>query len=361
MPHAKIWLVTLLMATVILYGSLYPFQFRVPPHGIGPLATFIASIWQRPGRGDALANILLYIPLGFFFVLGFRRGPPQNVGLVLATAIGALLSLSIELTQYYDEGRVTSFSDFYTNTFGALLGALAARGLGARFQLPLIGVVAARPIPTLLLAAWLAYRMYPYVPTIDLHKYWDALKPIVLTPSLTGYDLFRQTAVWLAVYALIEACVRRRQSAFLALSFAVAVLGAKVLIITDDRSCPIRWERASPTPFGCCCCCSLHAWRQRLPGLSCAATSSLCGFSRSPFCGRARLRLDTVPEPDAGIGGGRHAGVPREFFLYGTMVYLLGDAVGSRLAAALFAATVLFATSWAEIYLPGRQPRSPTG
>jgi hypothetical protein len=34
---------------------------------------------------------------------------------------------------------------------------------------------------------------------IDLHKYCNALKPIVLTPSLIGYDLFRQTAIWLAV------------------------------------------------------------------------------------------------------------------------------------------------------------------
>ena len=95
----------------------------------------------------------------------------------------------------------------------------------------MIGKVSARPIPTLLLIAWLAYRMYPYVPTIDLHKYWNPLKPIVLTPSLTGYDLFRQTANWLAVYALIEACVRRQQSAFLAPLFAVAVLGEKVLVV----------------------------------------------------------------------------------------------------------------------------------
>jgi hypothetical protein len=50
-----------------------------------------------------------------------------------------------------------------------------------------------------------------------------------------------------------------------------------------------------------------------------------------------------------------------KFFLYGTMVYLLGKAVGSRLIAALFAATVLFATSWAEVYLPGRSAESTDG
>jgi glycopeptide antibiotics resistance protein len=101
------------------------------------------------------------------------------------------MSLSVELTQYYDQGRVTAFSDSYTNTLGTLLGGLAALAIGAKFRLPFIGEVTTRPIPTLLIIAWLAYRMYPYVPTIDLHKYWNALKPIVLTPSLTPYDLFR--------------------------------------------------------------------------------------------------------------------------------------------------------------------------
>ncbi len=201
---SKLWLATLIIAAVILYGSFYPFEFRVPASGIGPIATFLASIGQRPGRGDFIANILLYLPFGFFFVLSHGRDR-QAACLPVVVLGGALLSLSVELAQYYDAGRVTAFSDFYTNTLGTLLGGLAALPIGASFRLPYIGEVTARPIPTLLIIAWLGYRMYPYVPTIDLHKYWNALKPIVLTPSLTSYDLFHQTTIWLALYALIEA------------------------------------------------------------------------------------------------------------------------------------------------------------
>ena len=43
-----------------------------------------------------------------------------------------------------------------------------------------------------------------------------------------------------------------------------------------------------------------------------------------------------------------------KFFLYGSMVYLLGDALGRRLPAAVITAALLFATSWAEAWLPGR-------
>jgi len=67
-PQAKLWIATIIMAAVILYGSFYPFDFRIPANGIGPVATFIASISERPGRGDFIANILLYLPFGSFFV-----------------------------------------------------------------------------------------------------------------------------------------------------------------------------------------------------------------------------------------------------------------------------------------------------
>ena len=239
-----LWTVTLLMAAVIIYGSLYPFGFRIPPRGPGPVMTFLASIGQRPGRGDALANVLLYMPIGFFFVLGLHRGTRHGSTLFFATLIGGLMSLTMELAQYYVPGRDTSFNDFATNTLGTLLGGLAAIALGGRFRLPLVGEVSARPIPTLLVLSWLAYRLYPYVPTIDLHKYWKALKPVVLTPSLTGYDLFRQAAIWLTICALIEAIVRRRPAVFLVPLFVIAVLCAKVLI-TDIES---DWPNLSARP-----------------------------------------------------------------------------------------------------------------
>jgi hypothetical protein len=43
-----------------------------------------------------------------------------------------------------------------------------------------------------------------------------------------------------------------------------------------------------------------------------------------------------------------------KFFLYGSMVYLLGIALRQRVLATLLVTLLLFATSWAETYLPGR-------
>ena len=62
----------------------------------------------------------------------FRRAVFSAVGSVrgervaLITAGGALLSIAIELTQYFDAARYTAASDVYANVLGTFLGAAAA-------------------------------------------------------------------------------------------------------------------------------------------------------------------------------------------------------------------------------------------
>lgn len=351
---AKFWLITAIMAGIIVYGSFYPFNFRVPPYGDGPVAAFLASIHRPPGRGDAIANILLYMPLGFFCVLGAPR-TTRLTGVALAMIGGMALSLCVELGQYYDAGRTVGFTDFAANSMGTLLGALFALAIGASLRLPFIGDASARPAPTLLLVAWLAYRLYPYVPTIDLHKYWNALKPVLLTPSLTGYDLFRQAAIWLTVYALIEAIVRRRRSAFLAPLFACAVLAAKVAIVGMILKLS--------DPIGAAV--AYIAWLLLLLPPS-RARSGIAGVVLGAYIAALRLEPFTFVDvahkfqwiPFAGLMQGsvraNTLALLEKFFLYGSMVYLLGMALGRMLPAALFTAAALFVTSWAETWLPGR-------
>jgi hypothetical protein len=60
---------TAIIVAVIIYGSLYPFSFRTPAYGIGPVRKLIESWAEAPHRGDFLANIMFYLPFGFFGVL----------------------------------------------------------------------------------------------------------------------------------------------------------------------------------------------------------------------------------------------------------------------------------------------------
>jgi VanZ family protein len=322
-PRTAARLLAALMAAGIVYGSLYPFIFRVPPHGIGPVTTLLASIGERPRLGDTIVNILFYMPFGFCFALGLgmRRAPILGV----TTVIGGVLSLSMELSQYYVRWRYDSFNDVVTNGLGSFLGAFAAIAAGPRFRLPFVAEVVGRPIPTLLLLSWLAYRLFPYVPTNNPHKYWNALRPVFLAPSLTLPDLLREAAVWLAVYALVEAIMRRRQAVFVAPLLALAVLGAEVVISG------IVVRLAEPAGAGL----AFVAWLVLL-AVHWRARAGVAGLALGA------LVVATWLEPSVSLPVGHgFVWVPflewgwllaavlaclDKFFLYGSMIYLLGHA-----------------------------------
>src|SRR5437879_3874492 len=114
-----------IVAVAIVYGSLYPFMFR-DPGSFGADLLHLAGTWNQPpqSRGDMLANLLLYTPLGLTIALAFgREGRPTWL---LALASGAVLSLSIELAQFYDDSRVSALSDVYLNILGTLGGCTVA-------------------------------------------------------------------------------------------------------------------------------------------------------------------------------------------------------------------------------------------
>jgi len=222
---------TAVVIAIIVYGSLYPFVFRQPVYGIGPARTLLESWRDIPSRGDLIANMLFYMLLGFFAILaiGNRIGGLLRIALVLAT--GTVLSTLMELAQYYDPGRVTSATDLYANVAGTALGAFGGHLAGADFRWPLLREIAANRVPALLLSAWAGYTLFPYVPTVDLHKYWNALKPVIYHPTLTGHDLLRHTAVWIAIGSLIETIAGPKRTWLLFPLFIGFVLAAEVAMV----------------------------------------------------------------------------------------------------------------------------------
>ena len=223
---------TTIVIAVIVYGSLYPFAFRPADDGIGPV---LRALWEsrseRPGRVTCLANIQLYMQLGFFAIhaLGRRGGAAGRM--VLITLLGVFLSVSMELLQYFDEGRVTDAPDVYANTLGTLIGAGAGSLLTESIRWPFLSKIAVARVPTLLLAAWVGYRLFPFVPTLDLHKYWSAIKPVIIDPDPTYYDLLRYTAMWLGIGALIEAIVGTRRGWLFFSLFMGGILVGKIMIV----------------------------------------------------------------------------------------------------------------------------------
>jgi len=215
---------------IILYGSLYPFQFHSNPEANGSLRVLFQT-WHAPiHRGDFLANLLLYFPFGFFSAQALRE-LPKLLRIALVTCGGLALSVSMELAQFYDAGRVSALPDVYADISGAFSGAAVAAILFRKQPIWRSDTIIRRPFILLLLSCSLGYRLFPYVPTIDLHKYWTAVRPLVLSPTLQPLDLYEHTVTWLVLAMLLEALLGVAKSRKAIVLLTVIVLFAKVLIV----------------------------------------------------------------------------------------------------------------------------------
>ncbi|MDB5395721.1 MAG: VanZ family protein [Rhodospirillales bacterium] len=171
---------------MISYLSLYPFAFHVVPGGVGPLRMLLYKWGKTRERGDFRSNILFYMPFGFVGMVSV--GKRASIGrLAVTVAIGGALSFPMESQQYYDAGRDREATDVDANTLGTIVGTAIGWVFGRDFRWPLLRELSANRIPALLLWAWVGYRLYPCGLTINLHRYWDALKPLVLYPQTSPY------------------------------------------------------------------------------------------------------------------------------------------------------------------------------
>ena len=337
---------------MIAYGSLYPFDFHWIGDGIGPLHTLLYNWDKTPGRGDFVSNILLYMPLGFIgtITVGRRVGLAQ---LGLTVLIGMSLSLAIEVAQYYDAGRDTEATDLYANTLGTAIGAAIGWLFGQDFRLPLLREISANRAPALLLATWLGYRLYPYVPTIDLHKYWNGVKPVFLYPQLTADALFRHVAIWLAVCVMIEKIAGDRRAGMLIGRFAAFLVFSSILIISTHvtlaqiagliiafalwRLLPSSTARVSAAAV----LMGINIVLFRLEPFVFSATPGLYGWT--PFLSFMQGSIDVDVQSFF-----------EKFFLYGSLIWLLSEAgLAARPSTLAVSASVLLA-SFAQVFVPGR-------
>jgi VanZ family protein len=221
------WLCAATIA-LILYGSLFPFRFTAD--GANLAETMAHLGFARASRGDIVANLLLYMPLGLFLMLARPAGWTRWQGFLFACAFGSLLSFSVEVLQGYSPERVQSLTDLALNAAGAALGswlAVAYQAMGHTIHVPGIGPRRPHPIPMSLLTLWLAFRLAPFVPTIDFQKYKDALKPVLVDPQIVSLDVLRYLVGWLVLGYAVRQVWKRE--------YAIPAMAAIVFIVLVGR------------------------------------------------------------------------------------------------------------------------------
>ncbi|HKQ45258.1 MAG TPA: VanZ family protein [Rhizomicrobium sp.] len=344
-----------IMMAVIVYGSLYPFAF----HDIGPLASAVEHLlgtWNlRPhGRGDTLANLLLYVPLGLVVALAAGQNRPKWLAIVTAVAVGAALSLAVELAQFYDRSRVSVLSDFYLNLAGTLGGAMLAGLVSLGWVKTAWPAGAVPAFARLLLMAWLGWRLFPYVPTIDLHKYWNSLKPLLLYPNSDPQSIFRYTVLWLSVTFLFRAGFKPNRTMSYLLPAMLAFFAAKIVIVSQAIGLPdlmgaglalalapilLRYPRAC-VPVLAVLMLAVIVMSRLLPW---QWSETIRPFQWVPFFavlhGSLQVNLMVLAE---------------KFYLYGALILLLTTSGLGLRTAVLLQAAILLATSVLQMFMVSR-------
>ena len=191
-----------LSCVFIIYGTLYPFNFTAGFNEGNALSLLISSVHHRAGRGDAIANIILFLPFGFFTMQRILQRAPRPMRLILIFAAGATFSFGIECAQSWLPDRTVSIYDLALNTAGALFGAALGwkdwrgkiPGLNAKERQTAI-------FPIMLLGAWLGSQLLSYVPILDVQNVKDALKPLIFG-SFVPLDALRNFIVAMVVCRL---------------------------------------------------------------------------------------------------------------------------------------------------------------
>ncbi len=299
------------------------------------------------GRGDTIANLLVYIPIGIFLRLSLGGGA-RNFALTIAG--GFLLSLLVEVGQFATRDRDPSLTDVFLNVISTVIGASLATWLWMRL-IPVLAKARQAKIPTiaiLLLLVWIAIHSAPFIPTLGMHKLRAALSPLKsFTVTLEGVS--RWSAAWLILASVLRALLVRKR--FLPGFVAAAAISLGMRLLFTKQA--VSWNEIAG--LGLSFPVAVFA-----PFLSAPLVLSfllISGFSPYQF--------SSVPAPVGWVPfvgflsrdwGSVYPVVLEKSYLYTGAVWLVYQAGFSRIVSGVSVAVVLAVVEWAQRYLPGRTP-----
>lgn len=197
--HGLLWL----LAALITYGSLYPFNFAPEAATASDVVALLSRLSISLNRGNVVANVLLFLPWGL--LTGIAAPARRRPALFVATsvALALLLAVALQVAQLWLPGRNAALGDALINAIGLGLGFLCAAFLSRAGLRGWLALRQVQLVPLLLAGLWIAYRWFPLVPAIDLQNLLDGLKPLLDQPPRLDRVLV-SAAGWLACLVLLE-------------------------------------------------------------------------------------------------------------------------------------------------------------
>jgi VanZ family protein len=347
----------LIVAALIAYGSLYPFGFALPPSFGAFWNELLAQRRLWTGLGDVAGNVLLFVPLGAAGVLcaGARRLTAARAAMLLGGA--SAFSFAVQVLQVFEPTRDPALSDVFWNALGTVAGIAAALALEGYVSLLPRAAWARSRFAVLLIAAWAAAELWPFVPSLDWFAIKQALKALAV-PSNFGVAsfAFHFASVLVLGMLLAESAPTPRVGLRLA-ALVLGVLGGKLVL----HAAPLSLA------FAVACLAALAAWplfvrRAGRAAMLAALATMLAAYTVRSL---APLELRSVPAPfawlpfEAMLVGSMSANVRSlltQLFAFGAMLWLIDRAGGRLPGAAVALALWVGLIEVAQRWIVGRTP-----
>lgn len=219
---------------LITYGSLFPFNFSLLE--LNQQYTNLLSI-KFSGIGDILANIFLFVPLGFLYAV---NSPNQNTFLNLDKCLllikVLIFSILLQLMQIGLPSRDQNITDVAFNMLGFMLALYSM----AFIKLPTFKI---KPkltfLPIAIALTYLLSELPPFVPALDFQQVKNSIKPLLILPTwYLSVDVFFKTLMWLVVIRLtsfeqIKPSIKGVLLLWLAMLFAKVIIYSNQVTFSD--------------------------------------------------------------------------------------------------------------------------------
>jgi VanZ family protein len=348
-----------LLVVLIVYGSLYPFDWNVNAHK-GLL------YWNRVSLSDLVQNVLLFLPLGWLLgSIANQRGRHAQPGVALLHFCwGVGIAVGVQILQVYIPERVPAFSDAFFNMMGWLIGWCLARS--APFSALFPNVLKKRPLQLhqpaivwVLVCLWAASELFPFIPTIDVALLREKAKILLFGSWLDTKRLLMHGAQCYAMLAVLRVTLMQTfAGARLWLSSAAVVLfllGAKLLVIGQYPTPAVVLGTVAGAVL-----CMMQPARMRalLTGGLCAALLAFMAYQWLPlqFDMNGATHFAWLPFGSWLRGDAINAVQTAAFFVFCFVTFLW---CARRLGGQLFPLTfILFLltllSEWVQLFLVGR-------
>ncbi len=316
----KLWLG---FAAIAAYGSIYPFDFQFQQLDPAAWQAFIDTCCQETSRGDILGNVVLFLPFGYLGILA--AGPETRLirQFLMVCLLGVVFAFLLQVAQLYLPSRDENLQDVIWNLLGIVVGGalgIPSRHLMRRAAEQATGL---QLVPWILIGSWLAYRLIPFVPSIDFQSIKDSVKPLLAVGDLSVPGTAYTAVAWLIVGYLLNLGLPGKRLGRLLPLLVLGSFGLEVLIVFNVLT--------PSNVAGGIIAIILH-WtlfsrlrRVELPLLLCLLTT-LAWSDLAPFILRAET-ADFNWLPFQGFLGGsmfvNAQSAAEKVFAYGSIVYLL--------------------------------------